>query len=574
MFRFPSKPNALDFLSNAGVKFGTVIDVGTHAETQELRTAFPDHRHLLFEPAEEFFERIRENYKNCNYELLPYAVSDIDGESMLRKASIDGGEVSHSHLDHTYQESGSDILAAHNVSQIKTVRLDTLLSLRSEPEPYFLKIDVDGYEIPIIHGASGIMDKIGAIVVEATADTFAERLNACLSYGFKLIDIIDQCYYSGVFSQADLVFVSEEIYNNHDQLRPWETQDFDWAKWKPLTDYEASAYQHEIATTPPLSDMQLTPMPIRVFDTSIASTFKELAITSRHHSEIAEKARETGLSLKAAAIEACRVNVAQPSVLWHPTDLGFSMRLDLREEIGQRIFLTGTFEPEVLWFLSLVTKPGMNAIDGGAHIGFFTLALASLVGEDGHVDSFEPIASTKATMDENVSISHFSNIATHDKALWSGEEKINIMDYGIHHSAYNSVATPRVLDNAYLPEGVVREVMAVSIDEFVAETGRRPDIIKLDVESAEDHVVQGMINILEKDRPFLVIEVGDFDDTDGVSVERTAVTLQRISKADYRLFDLSSFELTTHKPDPNRIYEYGNIGAVPAEKVEDLMRSM
>lgn len=50
MIRFPSKANMLHFLREAQVSVGTVIDVGAHEQTVELREQFPDLRHILFEP--------------------------------------------------------------------------------------------------------------------------------------------------------------------------------------------------------------------------------------------------------------------------------------------------------------------------------------------------------------------------------------------------------------------------------------------------------------------------------------------------------------------------------------------
>ena len=56
MIRYPSKRSVLRFLREAGVPVGTVLDVGAQWETAELRLAFPDKRHILFEPAVEFHE--------------------------------------------------------------------------------------------------------------------------------------------------------------------------------------------------------------------------------------------------------------------------------------------------------------------------------------------------------------------------------------------------------------------------------------------------------------------------------------------------------------------------------------
>src|SRR5271163_4884616 len=121
MFRFPSKVNSLRFMKSVGVEIGTIVDVGAHVETRELRLIFPDKKHVLFEPAEEFASKIAANYAGMDWELITRAVSNFDGNAMLRKIAIDGGEISHAKLDF-----GSDQNGLVNVS---TVRLDTFFKV-------------------------------------------------------------------------------------------------------------------------------------------------------------------------------------------------------------------------------------------------------------------------------------------------------------------------------------------------------------------------------------------------------------------------------------------------------------
>lgn len=244
MFRFPSKTNALAFIREIGMTFGTILDVGTHAETPELREAFPTESHLLFEPAAEFYSRIASNYAGLKWELVPVAVSDSDGTGRLRKVAITGGEISHATLSAggtSNEAADEEVGGALGTIDIPTIRLDTFLKDRSDLRPFLLKIDVDGFEVPILRGAEGIWNDVDCIILEATADTFQERLQFVLTRNFRLIDIVDQCYYSGVFSQADLIFVSERVYQENPRLRPWQTQEFAWEKWVPIANLEARA---------------------------------------------------------------------------------------------------------------------------------------------------------------------------------------------------------------------------------------------------------------------------------------------------------------------------------------------
>lgn len=228
MHPYPSKLNALNRLQKFGLQIGTVIDVGVHEQTLELRQAFPDVHHILFEPAEDFHERIAQNYDGMSWELVPKAVSNRNDGGRLKKYGIDGGGVSHSTLvDPTVEGTLS----------VETTRLDTFLEGRSDNKPYLLKIDVDGYEVPIMQGLGAAAADVACLIVEATRETFVERINVAAEQGFQLIDIIDSCYYHGIFSQADLIFVSPTVANLPD-MRPWQTKEFTWNKWVPIASFE------------------------------------------------------------------------------------------------------------------------------------------------------------------------------------------------------------------------------------------------------------------------------------------------------------------------------------------------
>lgn len=228
MHPYPSKLNALRRLQKCGLEIGTVIDVGVHEQTLELRQAFPDIHHILFEPAEDFHDRIAQNYDGMSWELVAKAVSDQNDGGQLKKFDIDGGGVSHSALvDPTVEGTLS----------VETIRLDTFLEGRPDKKPYLLKIDVDGYEVPIMRGLGAAAADVACLIVEATRETFVERINAAAALGFQLIDIIDTCYYYGVFSQADLIFVSSTVANLPD-MRPWQTKEFTWNQWVPIASFE------------------------------------------------------------------------------------------------------------------------------------------------------------------------------------------------------------------------------------------------------------------------------------------------------------------------------------------------
>ena len=53
--------------------------------------------------------------------------------------------------------------------------------------------------------------------------------------------------------------------------------------------------------------------------------------------------------------------------------------------------IAGGYERNETDFMQLVVRPGMHAVDVGAHLGVHTLHLAALVGEHGSVIALEPL---------------------------------------------------------------------------------------------------------------------------------------------------------------------------------------
>lgn len=232
--RFPAKSNVLQFLKEVGIEIGTVLDVGAQTDTPELRVHFPKARHLLFEPASEFHASLRHNYAGMDHEIVRAALSDHDGEGHLRKVSIDGGAVTHAALVGDGDEAGTET--------VPTLRLDTFMRTREDPKPYLLKIDIDGLELAVVGGADGIWPDIACVIIEATMATLVERMNAVAQKGFRPFDIVDHCYYHGVLSQVDLVFVAERLFDNPN-LRPWQTKPFRWKHWIPIAHFEGVVQQ-------------------------------------------------------------------------------------------------------------------------------------------------------------------------------------------------------------------------------------------------------------------------------------------------------------------------------------------
>ena len=107
------------------------------------------------------------------------------------------------------------------------------------------------------------------------------------------------------------------------------------------------------------------------------------------------------------------------------------------------------------------------------------------------------------------------------------------------------------------------EVPAVTIDGFVARTGVKPDVLKIDAEGAELEILMGMERTLAEIRPTLTLEMGDIEGTSGMIPSRKAV--DHLLARGYRAMEWSSSRngggLVEHRALEH--YPYTNLIFVP-----------
>jgi FkbM family methyltransferase len=232
-------------------------------------------------------------------------------------------------------------------------------------------------------------------------------------------------------------------------------------------------------------------------------------------------------------------------------------RLDviLPEEVSTHIWRYGFFEEDVCVFLLRSLEPGMVFVDVGAHFGFFTLLASELVREQGRVLALEPIPKTFGQLNRNVSLNgRFENILTINAAAYSTNTTLTFYDYGLIKAGLNSAFGPR--DESSLISGSQRiTVDAYELDHTVrALNVPRVDVIKIDAESSEMHVLRGAEETVAEFGPRIILEVGDFD-LPGVAPSTEVV--QWLGQRGYVPHEWLNGQLGRHKVRDR--YPYGNL---------------
>ena len=192
------------------------------------------------------------------------------------------------------------------------------------------------------------------------------------------------------------------------------------------------------------------------------------------------------LSGRAAIVDLRRWNVQMflPSK-WH----GF----------GKFIFaFRENYEPE-LTYLESILSPGRVFVDVGANFGIYTMVASRLVGKAGRVVAFEPSVQSFPVLQKNIALNNLENVLSFHAAL-SDKESRAWLYHGLDPSG-NSLGRDPSLD------GAREEVILKSLDNVLEENGiDRVDVIKVDVEGAEELVLHGAARSLITHSPVVIFE--------------------------------------------------------------------
>ena len=213
------------------------------------------------------------------------------------------------------------------------------------------------------------------------------------------------------------------------------------------------------------------------------------------------------------------------------------------------------YEPELFALEQLVPK-GSVAVDVGANYGIYTLVLARLVGPEGKVYSFEPAHEAAQVLRRNVKKNKFYWVHVVQAACADCSAKAWLS----HHPDPSKNAL--VLAQRETDKGEPVEV--VRLDDIVEEAA----FLKMDVEGAEELVLKGGMNLIERSRPVVMLELNEGAVT-SMGLEPWGAW-RLLSSKDYSFLVLGqdgSFRVL-EAPSP-----YGNIFAVPQEQLGSCLDS-
>lgn len=174
----------------------------------------------------------------------------------------------------------------------------------------------------------------------------------------------------------------------------------------------------------------------------------------------------------------------------------------------KRRLIAGTLvsEPE-LAILDRMVRAGSVVADVGANLGSYTLQLSRIVGPDGKVLALEPIPRTAALLDHFVKrLAPHRNVEVINAAAGESEGRAEMFlprEGGLPNFYVASLLS--------IHEGPTSTtaVQVTTLDVQRKKLDRPISFIKIDAEGAELMVLRGAREVILKDRPVLLCEIGE-----------------------------------------------------------------
>lgn len=169
-------------------------------------------------------------------------------------------------------------------------------------------------------------------------------------------------------------------------------------------------------------------------------------------------------------------------------------------------------EYKTMALFNRLIAPGAHVVEVGGHIGFISIHFLNLIGPQGRLTVFEPGSNNLRYIQKNLDAARLLGGTCNLVAKAVGDQVGEARFYEDDLSGQNNsllqdfVGLKQNAKSAFVPVKTMERV--VPLTTLDAEIGSDPvDFIKIDVEGAEKSVVLGAINLIDHQKPVMMIEV-------------------------------------------------------------------
>lgn len=193
---------------------------------------------------------------------------------------------------------------------------------------------------------------------------------------------------------------------------------------------------------------------------------------------------------------------AEPPLLSVPEFKG-CFRVGTRSDAFRRLFLHGRYEPILAALCERLIDRSRDAVDIGANIGLYSVLCAKLTS--GRVLAVEPTDNALRLLRENIESNGVNDRVTIVEGVVSDQGGVITLNFVNGQEEYSSIGEIKhpSIGGAVSSQ---KEVASITLDELVERSKIDPGFIKVDVEGAEQRVLNGGLKTLREARPILMSE--------------------------------------------------------------------
>lgn len=170
---------------------------------------------------------------------------------------------------------------------------------------------------------------------------------------------------------------------------------------------------------------------------------------------------------------------------------GYELLVLANEDVGRQIHYGGSYEQAETDYLRKRIRQDFICVDIGANVGYFTMLMARY---SENVHAFEPIALNASLLKASAELNGFTNIRMSQCAVGDVEGEVSFSQSS--DSAYSSM-----VDTDRKPLHRVISVPSITLDGYLdRELIPRVDLLKADVEGAEELIISGASKLLSDDK--------------------------------------------------------------------------
>jgi FkbM family methyltransferase len=202
--------DSLEYIRSLGIEMSTIIDVGVGFGTPDLYNAFPTAHLILVDPLLRVgnYTHLEAGLHGRKVEFVAAAAGQFLGKTVMNVH--DDLESSSLLKEEEGQHCDGNQLA------VEVTTIDQICTEWNLDSPIVIKIDVQGYELEVLKGATETLTKTDVVIVEISlfhfykrSPTLCEVLIFMEKHGFAPYDFVGQLYrpLDNALAQIDVVLV-------------------------------------------------------------------------------------------------------------------------------------------------------------------------------------------------------------------------------------------------------------------------------------------------------------------------------------------------------------------------------